>query len=48
MNRLTFLFLAYALIWTVLFVFLCNIARKISSLKRQVDLLQDALGNQSK
>lgn len=36
MNNLLYLFLAYAFIWTALFVFLLSIAARLSRMQREI------------
>jgi CcmD family protein len=40
MGNLGFLFAAYAAIWTALFIFMLQIARRLSSLQRDVETLK--------
>jgi len=34
------LFVAYAIIWVVIFLYLLNLSRKIRALRREIDLLK--------
>ncbi len=43
MSNLHFLFLAYAAIWTGLFIFLLQIAKKLTQQQRVLDSLKDEL-----
>jgi len=43
MNNLGFLFVAYAAIWTGIFVFLLQIARRLSVMQKQVQSLQQEM-----
>ena len=43
MENITFLFLAYAAIWTGLFLFMLFIAKRLSNLSKQVNHLQKEL-----
>ncbi len=43
MENITFLFLAYAAIWTGLFLFMLIIGRRLSTLHKQVERLQKEL-----
>lgn len=40
MGKLGYLFLAYALVWSALFVFLLNTAKKITAVKRELAALR--------
>lgn len=40
MENMTYLFLAYAAIWTGLFVFILQISKHLSGLQKQVESLQ--------
>ena len=41
MGKLGYLFIAYAFIWTGIFVFLLSIARKLTNVERQLELFQE-------
>ncbi|MBN1480953.1 CcmD family protein [candidate division KSB1 bacterium] len=41
MGQLTFLFMAYAIIWTALFLFMLQISKKLTNLRREVKSLQE-------
>ena len=41
MENLSFLFIAYAAIWTGLFIFLVQISRRLSMVQKQVKALQE-------
>ncbi len=43
MGNITFLFWAYVAIWTGLFVFMLQIARRLGGLQKQVKSLQQEL-----
>jgi len=40
MGKLGFLFTAYSVVWVALFVYLVSLAKKITSLSREVDMLK--------
>ncbi len=41
MNNLLYLFIAYAFIWTGLFVYLLTIAIKISKARKELELVRE-------
>lgn len=41
MSNLTYLFLAYAFIWTAISVYLLNIGKKLSFMQREIKLLKE-------
>ncbi|HOC89956.1 MAG TPA: CcmD family protein [bacterium] len=41
MQNITFLFAAYSLIWLAIFLFLLNLARKVTRLEQQVRHLEE-------
>ena len=43
MGKLEYLALAYAAIWTGLFVYLLNIAKNLTSIKKQIKLFKDEI-----
>lgn len=47
MKNLTYLFAAYAVIWSLLFLFLLNSARKLSHLAREIEALKKKIGGTS-
>ncbi len=46
MENLNYLFFAYAAIWTGLFIFLLQIAKRLSTLQKQVKALQEEMKSQ--
>lgn len=48
MSNLGYLFLAFAAIWTGLFIFLLLLAGKLSGLQKQVKLLKQELKSESR
>lgn len=45
MDKLTYLALAYAAIWTGIFIYLVGIARKLSFMQKEVKLLKEEANN---
>ena len=43
MENMTYLFLAYAAIWTGLFVFILQISKHLSGLQKQVESLKQEI-----
>jgi CcmD family protein len=43
MGKLEYLALAYAAIWTGIFIYLLNIAKNLTYIKKQVKLLKDEI-----
>jgi len=41
MGKLYYLFTAYAVIWTALFVYLLGLGKKVSLLKKEIELLKE-------
>ena len=41
MGNLGYLFIAYAIIWTALCIYIFNIAKKLSNLRKEIDLLKN-------
>ncbi|NOY61298.1 MAG: CcmD family protein [Calditrichaeota bacterium] len=41
MSNLTYLFIAYAFIWTAIFLYLLNIGKKLSFMQREIKLLKE-------
>ncbi|NIA30094.1 MAG: CcmD family protein [Actinobacteria bacterium] len=41
MSNLTYLFIAYAFIWTAIFLYLLNIGKKLSFIQREIKLLKE-------
>ena len=44
MNKLTYLFAAYAVIWTLLFLFMLSSAKKLIHLSKEIDTLKRRIG----
>ncbi len=42
MSKLTYLFIAYAFIWTAIFLYLLNIGKKLSFMQREMKLLKES------
>ena len=45
--NLTYLFIAYAVIWTALFLFILNISKKLKQTSKEIELLQQHLDTQT-
>lgn len=45
MQNLTFLFIAFAAIWSGLFLFLLRVARQLTVLQRDVEMLKQDVQN---
>jgi CcmD family protein len=43
MEKMTYLFLAYAAIWTGIFIFLLQIARRLSVMQKTVEALKQEI-----
>jgi CcmD family protein len=48
MSHMTYLFLAYAVIWTALFIYLLRLGQRLSLLHKQVDALQHQFDGKEK
>jgi len=48
MSHMTYLFLAYAVIWTALFLYVLRLGRRLNHLHRQVDALQNEFDRKEK